>query len=60
MAMKAKGAQSIKNTKVKGHATVEDIIKGKNNQRDKENNGIADETAEMGLGNHGDGVLYVA
>jgi hypothetical protein len=59
-AMLAKGSQSIKVTKVLGHATQEDIAQGKSTKDDLEGNHEADRLADEGVAKHPDGVHNMA
>ena len=56
-AILAKGSSSIKVTKVKGHATQEDIDQGKSNIHDKNGNDEADTVANLAVANHAPGMV---
>ncbi len=56
----AKGEQSIKLSKVQGHATDQQVSSGKVKKEDKLGNDKADEAAKKGIGLHGEVVVKAA
>ena len=55
--VQAKGAEAVKLSKVKGHATEEMVNQGKVKREHKEDNDAADEAAEIGVDQHGNDFL---
>ena len=58
--VKAKGAQAIRITWVKGHATDQHVEKGITTDKNKVGNQIADEVADLGTALHGKQVMSAA
>ena len=58
--LKEKGHRAVKITKVKGHATQDDIDSGKVRSTDKEGNDKADAAAKKGIKQHGEAVIKTA
>ena len=58
--VKAKGADAVKLTKVKGHATDEMVNQGKVKADHKEGNDASDEAADIGVEQHGNGLLELS
>ena len=53
----AKGAEAVRISKVKGHATEEMVNQGKVKREHKEGNDASDEAADIGVEQHGNGLL---
>ena len=58
--VEAKGAEAIRLTKMKGHATDQMVQEGKVKQEHKDGNDGSDEAADIGVEQHGNGLLDVS
>ena len=54
--VRARGANTVKVTKVKGHATEQQVEEGKVRTEDKEGNDNADQAADQGVNQHARGL----